>query len=114
MKELEIHQREMTGDTESFLQENVGKFTSHAIFLLGLMLKGDRLSAKTVVQKYSIADRRLRDLEIAGKCQKAWKTNEAGKRLYVEYFIPIPKPNSKTELCRLVAESQLIQKELFV
>ncbi len=95
-----IHQRENNGDTESFLQENISKHEIGAVFLLKLMLRGERLSGKTVMQKYGIHDRRLRDLEISGKCQKEWKLNEQGKRLYVEYFIPRPYPITKTELIK--------------
>ena len=59
------------------------------------MLRGERLTAKTVVQKYGIADRRLRDLENEGKCTKSWKLNEQGKRMYVEYYCEIPKEPTK-------------------
>lgn len=98
MNEIEIHQRESTEDTESFLQENIEKFEIGAVFLLKKMLTGERLTAKDVMQKYGIHDRRLRDLFISGKCQREWVLNDKGKRLYVEYFIPIPKPITKTEL----------------
>lgn len=90
-----IHQRENNEDSEKHLQENHDKFQSDAVFLLHQMLRGERLTAKTVVQKYGIADRRLRDLEIAGKCRKEWVLSESGKRLYVEYFCEIPKPPTK-------------------
>lgn len=93
-----IHQRETQEETESFLQENIEGFENSCKFLLKKMLSGERLSAKTVMVKYGIHDRRLRDLEIAGRCQKEWMYRENGKRSHVEYFIPIPKPITKTEL----------------
>jgi len=74
MNEIEIHQREKDDNTESFHQENIKKAQSDAVFLLNQMLRGERLTAKTVVQKYGIADRRLRDLEISGKCKKQTNT----------------------------------------
>lgn len=79
-----IHQRENNSDTESFLQENIEKLTTDIMFLLKLMKMGERLTAKTVVQKYGKEPRRLRDLFIAGRCSREWVLNEKGKRQYVE------------------------------
>lgn len=89
------HDRENSEDTERHLSENREKFETDAQFLLKQMLRGERLTAKTVVQKYGIADRRLRDLEIDGKCKKQWKLNDEGKRMFVEYFCEIPLPPTK-------------------
>lgn len=93
-----VHQRENNEDTETFLQENIGKHENACMFLLKKMMAGERLSARTVMMKYGVQDRRLRDLEISGKCEKSWKLNSEGKRLYVEYFVSIPKPLSKLEV----------------
>lgn len=100
MKEIEIHQRERQSpqETESFLQENIQKYETDAVFLYKLMQNGERLTAKDVMQKYGIHDRRLRDMEISGKCEKAWKLNENGKRMYVEYFINLSHPPTKKEV----------------
>lgn len=89
------HDRENNEDTERHLSENRQKFETDAMFLLRQMMAGERLTAKTVVQKYGIADRRLRDLEIDGKCKKVWKLNDVGKRIYVEYYCEIPLPPTK-------------------
>tara|TARA_R110000868_G_scaffold203901_1_gene451815 strand:+ start:1273 stop:1605 length:333 start_codon:yes stop_codon:yes gene_type:complete len=97
MSEL-THIRENNDDSERHLSENRSKFETDAMFLLKQMLRGEILTAKTVVQKYSIADRRLRDLENDGKCKKRWKLNEVGKRLYVEYFCEIPKQLTKSDI----------------
>jgi hypothetical protein len=101
---MEVHQRENSEDTESFLQENIDKFENGAMFLLNKMKRGERLSAKTVMMKYGIHDRRLRDLEIAGKCQKEWMVNSKGKRTHVEYFIPLPHPPTKSEVVAKAAK----------
>lgn len=100
-----VHQREADSNTESFLQENVGKFESDCVFLLKLMLRGERLTRQEVVGKYKLNDRRLGDLFTAGKCERRWKygVNAKGKpkRLYVEYFITttsIPNKKSVTEM----------------
>lgn len=93
-----IHQRETTEDTESFLQENIDKFQTDAVFLLKQMIKGEKLTAKTVVQKYGKEPRRLRDLEISGKCQKRWVLKENGKRSYVEYYVEVPRQLTKSEV----------------
>lgn len=94
MKEI-VHIKESSDDTQSHLDQNRDKFESDAMFLLRQMKNGERLTAKTVVQKYGIADRRLRDLENDGKCKKEWKLNDQGKRICVEYFCEIPKPPGK-------------------
>ncbi len=96
--EIEIHQRESSEDTESFLQENIKTFETDCLFLLKCMLRGERLSAKTVVQKYGKESRRLRELYTSGKCEKEWMHNEKGKRTHVEYFITPPKPPTKHSL----------------
>ena len=106
-----VHQRENNDDTERHLQENIGKFETDAQFLLKQMLRGEVLSAKDVVQKYGIADRRLRDLFIDGKCKRRWKLNEAGKRLFVEYYIEIPKLPTKADV--FANWNNLKQKDLF-
>lgn len=98
-----IHQREKYSDTEQHLQENISNYEIDAVFLLKLMMKGERLTAKTVVQKYGKESRRLRDLFISGKCEKVWVTNEKGKRLYVEYFVSIPALPTKS-MCIQKAE----------
>lgn len=121
MNEVEIHQRESSEDTERHLQENISKFEIDAVFLLKLMLKGERLTAKMVVQKYGKESRRLRDLFISGKCEKEWVLNEKGKRLYVEYFITVLKPPTKSEVVEkagrviqmLKAIPNGVQKDLF-
>lgn len=99
-----LHERENNQDTESFLQENIDKFQTDAVFLLGIMLKGEKLTAKTVVQKYGKEPRRLRDLFISGKCKKQWKLDDKGKRLYVEYYCEIPLPPTKQEAVRWATE----------
>jgi len=98
MNEIEIHQREGSEDTETHLQENIEKFGGDALFLLKLMLRGEILTAKDVVKNYDIHDRRLRDLEISGKCEKRWVLKENGKRSHVEYFVTTPSLPTKSEI----------------
>ena len=104
MPEIFIHQRENSEDTERHLQENMEKAETDCVFLLRQMLCGERLTRQVVVEKYKINDRRLGDLFISGKCEKRWVVGENGKRKYVEYFVNVPKPPTKTEL---------IQQQLF-
>jgi hypothetical protein len=106
-----VHYKENSEDTQRHLDENRNKLESDAMFLLKQMLRGEVLTAKTVVQKYSIADRRLRDLENDGKCKKRWKLNDDGKRQYVEYYCEIQKPLTKQQL--IEHWDSLVQKELF-
>jgi predicted DNA-binding ArsR family transcriptional regulator len=114
------HLRENNDDTEQHLSENRDKFESDAMFLLKQMLRGEVLTAKTVVQKYGVADRRLRDLENEGKCKKRWKLNDDGKRQYVEYYCEVGKLPTKQSLQEFWNEYQeekekpkFIQPELF-
>lgn len=93
-----LHERENNPDSQQHLDTNRQKFETDAQFLLRQMINGEVLTAKTVVQKYGVADRRLRDLEIDGKCEKRWRLNENGKRMYVEYFVPRIKSPSKSEV----------------
>lgn len=112
IKDISIHQRENSEDTEKHLQENISKLETDCQFLLKLMKRGERLTGKTVMTKYEIHDRRLRDLHIAGKCEKAWKLNEKGKRMYVEYYITPPSPPTKKAVIEMFSK-KLIQQDLF-
>jgi len=107
-----LHQKENSEDTAQHLQENHDKFESDAVFLLGCMIRGERLTAKTVVTKYGKEPRRLRDLEIAGKCSKRWVCNDKGKRKYVEFYVDVPKPITKGKLIEIFTK-QLVQQNLF-
>ncbi len=98
------HIRENSEDTQLHLDSNREKFETDAQFLLRLMMAGRKLSAKSVVQEFGIADRRLRDLENEGKCEKQWVFNDSGKRMYVEYFVPRIMPPTKTEVIKNAAK----------
>ena len=89
-----VHDRESNEDTERHLSENREKFETDAQYLLRLMKRGRRLSSQDV-HDMKICDRRLRELHSAGQCEKVWKLNEAGKRLYVQYYCEIPMPPTK-------------------
>lgn len=106
-----VHYKENNDDTQSHLDANREKYETDSQFLLKQMKRGERLTAQTVVKKYSCEPRRLRDLHNEGECEKAWKTNESGKRLYVEYFITLPKLPTKQEI--IEHWDSLVQKELF-
>jgi len=98
MTKENVHIKERGDESQEHLDNNRSKFESDALFLLHQMQHGEVLTAKTVVQKYGVADRRLRDLANENKCSKRWKLNEQGKRLYVEYFVPFATPPSKREV----------------
>jgi len=96
------HIRENNDDTERHLSENREKFETDCVFLLKLMLRGERLTRKEVVQKYEINDRRLGNLFESGKCKREWMykdlPNGKKKRTHVEYFCEIPKLLTKQQL----------------
>lgn len=95
-----LHETENNLDTELFLKENGKKFSDDCIKAMQLMYKGIILNGETCKMLYGIHDRRLRDC-LAGRpdiVKKAWKKNDAGKRLYVEYWIDVPQPPTKKEV----------------
>jgi len=89
-----VHLRESSDDTQLHLDSNRDKFETDAVFLLRLMMGGKVLSGQDV-SDMRINDRRLRELFAEGKCKKRWKLNDAGKRMYVEYYCEIPLPPTK-------------------
>lgn len=99
MPEIFIHERESDLSTESFLNENREKFSSDAKFLLSLLYRGKRLSNHQVTKDFGIDGRRLRELILSHKeIKKEWVLNDKGKRMYVEYFMEIPKQTTKSDL----------------
>lgn len=120
MQDLTIHQRESPNDSETFLQENINDFKRDLDFVLMLMKNGKRLTAKSLVQEYGIADRRLRDAylnreqikrETGWDVIREWKLNDNGKRMFVEYFMKLPPPPTKKQVFE--NWEHLIQPQLF-
>ncbi len=94
-----IHLKENSPELQSFLDENSVKFNGDALIVLRLLYSGIRLTAMDLVSKYSIADRRLRDLhaEFPNTVKKAWVKDLNGKRKYVEYFVERPITKTKQD-----------------
>ena len=95
-----IHERENNADTESFLKSNGKKFQGDCLTVMRLLYSGARLSSKDCWEKYGLHDRRLRNCFQARPdvVKREWKLNGEGKRMYVEYYIQIPKHPTKKEL----------------
>ncbi len=97
MPEIEIHEHETDQDTETFLNEKREDFKSDALFLLHLLYRGHRLNGRQV-EMWGINSRRLRELVVSHKeVKKEWKI-ENGKRVVMEYFMQIPKQETKESL----------------
>lgn len=109
-----IHEIENSDDSQKHLNENIEKFNGDCKRVMEILYSGKRLSAKSLVQEYGIADRRLRDVITAlpNVVKKRWLLNDKGKRTYVEYFIEIPMPAGKLELVEWAGEF-LEQQSLF-
>jgi hypothetical protein len=116
MSELEIHQRESSGNTESFLQENIKDFKRDLDFVIMLMKNGKRLTAKSLMQEFGIPDRRLRDAyqnreqikrESGWEVVREWKLSETGKRKVVEYFMKLPPTTTKGQLVAMFTQTEL-------
>lgn len=95
-----IHEFENNDDTQSFLKENGQKFVGDCLIAMKLMYQGVRLNGDTCKELYGIHDRRLRNCRDARPdiVKSEWKRNANGKRLYVEFWIDVPKLPSKTAL----------------
>ena len=94
-----IHEKENNPDTQSFLDENLDNFNGDVRKVFELMYRGIRLNGFMVVKEYSLDPRRLRDAIAARPdvVKKAWKKDDKGKRLYVEYWIDIPPTPTKKQ-----------------
>lgn len=102
MSEL-LHDRENNEDTQRHLDENRDKFEGDGEYLHRLMKLGRRLSSQDA-HDLKIDSRRLRELHSAGKCEKVWKLNDAGKRMYVEYFCKMPESPTKAKAIKWATE----------
>ena len=95
-----IHSKENNQDTESFLKSNGKKFQGDCLTVMKLLYSGLRLNAQLLVEKYHLHDRRLRNCREARPdiVKSGWVHDANGKRLYVEYWVDVPKPVTKKEL----------------
>jgi hypothetical protein len=95
-----IHEHENNQDTESFLKSNGKKFQGDCVTAMKLMYSGVRLNGDTCKELYGFHDRRLRNCREARPdiVKSAWKLDGNGHRLYVEFWIDVPKPPTKSEL----------------
>jgi hypothetical protein len=99
--EIELHQRENSEDTESFLQENMGKIRNHSNRVVELLYSGKKYTAKEVNDTLNMAEggRRLREILVSRKdCKKQWRLDSNGKRLAVEYWLEITGIPTKNEV----------------
>jgi hypothetical protein len=117
-----LHEVENNPDTESFLKENGDKFQGDCLTIMRLLFAGYKLSAKDVVVKWGLHDRRLRDVIKARPdiVKKEWVMKPNGKRDYVVYFIEKFQPPTKSDLQKWFSdlqqekgEAKLIQMPLF-
>lgn len=106
-----LHQRENNVETESFLKQSGKKFGKDCVTALQLMYSGVRLNGDTCKHLYGFSDRRLRECHAARPdiVKKEWKRDSKGKRLYVEYFIDVPKKPTKKQVINNI---QLIENPL--
>lgn len=94
-----IHERENNDISENHLKDNGGKFSRHCVFVLGLMYRGMRLTARQLEREYNIDGRRLRDIFANRKeCKRDWRKDDKGKNSEMEYWLEIPKQPTKKEL----------------
>jgi len=122
MENALLHTRETSSETESFLKENGDKFQGDCLTIMRLLFAGYKLSAKDVVVKWGLHDRRLRDVIKARPdiVKKEWIYKPNGKRDYVVYFIEKFQPPTKSDLQKWwnefqeqKPEAKLIQMPLF-
>ena len=117
-----LHETENNEVSEQHLKDNGKKFSRHCVFLLGLMYKGMRLSSREVERDYNVDGRRLRDIFANRKeCKKAWRKDDDGNNIEMEYWLEIPKQPTKSELQEWFTAYQneplpqsFVQKSLFL
>lgn len=95
-----IHEHENWEDGNSFLKQNGKKFQGDCLMAMKLMYQGIRLNSETCWNVYHIHDRRLRNCREARPdiVKSDWVRDANGKRKYVEYWIDVPKPPTKSEV----------------
>lgn len=102
---LEIHDRENNEDSQSFKDENAGKFKEACMKVLRLLNQGKRLTVKDAIAEHDIASlpRRIADLREGGikNIKDAWVKNAAGKRLYKEWWMDIPTRPTKAQVVEM-------------
>lgn len=93
-----LHERENSEITENHLKDNGEKFNNHCVAVLKLLYAGLRLTARELETKYNMDGRRLRDVYAARKdVKREWVKGEDGKTKWVQYYLQIEKPPTKTE-----------------
>lgn len=119
MKDGLLHDRENNEVSEMFLKENGIKFSNQCVMVLRLLYNGMKLTAKQTNDILNIADggRRLRDIHANRKdCKKQVRITN-GKWEGVEYFLEIPRPETKTKVIsnwtEFLGKAELTQKTLF-
>ena len=94
-----LHETENNEVSEQHLKDNGKKFSRHCVFVLTLMYKGLRVTARQLERDYNIDGRRLRDIYANRKeCKKAWRLSPDGKTQEMEYWLEIPKQTTKSDL----------------
>lgn len=97
MSEL-LHEAENNESSQQHLKDNGQKFSRHCNFVLGLMYKGMRLTARQLERDYNVDGRRLRDIYANRKeCKRQWRKDAEGKTQEMEYWLDIPLPKTKQE-----------------
>lgn len=102
-----LHEIETSSDTESFLKQNGKKFSQDCINAMKLMYQGIKLNGDTCKHLYGFHDRRLRNCREGRPdiVKSEWKRDANGKRLYVEFWIEISRPITKTQLTQKTSEA---------
>lgn len=97
MNELIAHEKENWEGGESFVKDNGQKFQRHCVELLRMMYQGKRLHGRQVEVEFNMDGRRLRELYQHRKdILRAWKKDDKGKNIYMEYWLEIPPYPTKS------------------
>jgi predicted DNA-binding ArsR family transcriptional regulator len=108
-----LHEIENNESSQQHLKDNGEKFSRHCNFVLALMYKGHRLTARQLEREYNIDGRRLRDIFANRKeCKRQWRKDADGKTQEMEYWLDIPQPFSKTELGEKTAKVISMMKKV--
>lgn len=96
-----LHEIENNETSERHLKDNGEKFSRHCNFVLSLMYIGKRFTARQLEREYNIDGRRLRDIFANRKeCKREWLLCHDGKTREMEYWLEIPKPQTKQNVVK--------------
>lgn len=111
--QMHTHIHENNSESLQHLEENEQYLSDQCMLVWKLLKCGIRLTVVSAITKYGISSlpRRIKDLrDRNGKTEieDEWVLNGDGKKLFKEWFIPIPKPPTKQSVTQSYQQLSLM------